>query len=127
MSDWRDLCPFCDVFDRPVLCRNDHALAIRDAYPVSDGHSLVIPRRHVLDVFALSDEELLCVFALVRDVKTILTSDFSPTGFNVGVNIGRDAGQTVIHAHVHIIPRYAGDVDDPTGGVRNVIRGKGHY
>jgi diadenosine tetraphosphate (Ap4A) HIT family hydrolase len=100
---------------------------IRDVYPVSDGHTLVIPFRHVADFFDLHDEELAAVFRLVREAKAALGSEYSPTGFNVGINVGRGAGQTVEHAHVHVIPRYAGDVENPTGGVRNVIPEKGRY
>jgi diadenosine tetraphosphate (Ap4A) HIT family hydrolase len=127
MSDSGDRCAFCELVSRPVLGQNEHALAIRDAYPVSNGHTLVVPHRHVIDLFELPDNELLSVFALVREVRALLATEYSPSGFNVGVNIGRDAGQTVMHAHVHVIPRYTGDVEDPTGGVRNVIPGKGRY
>ncbi len=127
MSDSRDNCLFCNLSDRLVVCQKAHALAIHDAYPVSKGHTLVIPHRHVADLFDLPHDELVAVFALVRDVKAMLTNELSPNGFNVGINIGRDAGQTITHAHVHIIPRYARDVADPTGGVRNVIPGKGRY
>lgn len=127
MSVSHDRCPFCDLSNRQVLYRNNFAFAIRDAYPVSVGHALVIPDRHVADLFELPDHEIRAVFEAVREAKTLLTTEFSPTAFNVGINIGRDAGQTVMHAHVHVIPRYAGDVDDPTGGIRNVIPGKGRY
>lgn len=127
MNNSRDTCPFCEIADRSVLRRNEHAYAIRDAYPVSDGHTLVIPYRHVGDVFELSNEELASVFKLVREVKAMLAREYVPAGFNVGINIGHAAGQTVDHAHVHVIPRRVGDVDDPTGGVRHVIPGKGRY
>jgi diadenosine tetraphosphate (Ap4A) HIT family hydrolase len=127
MNDSGDYCPFCDLSDRPLVSRNEHAFAIRDAYPVTRGHTLVIPFRHVVDLFELMDYEMAALFALVRKVKANLENEFSPNGFNVGINIGRDAGQTVMHAHAHIIPRFAGDVDDPTGGVRSIIPGRGRY
>jgi len=127
MSDLNEPCPFCDLSERVVLGETKHAIAIQDAFPVSRGHSLVIPRRHVADLFGLPEHELAEVFALARRIRNNLQSQFSPTGFNIGVNIGQDAGQTVMHAHVHIIPRYAGDVTDPAGGIRNVIPGKGRY
>ncbi len=127
MNDSRDACPFCEIADRPVVCRNQHAFAIHDAFPVSEGHTLVIPHRHVCDVFELTDEELAAVFKLAGEVKSMLVRECSPAGFNVGINFGQAAGQTIEHAHVHIIPRYVGDVDDPSGGIRNVIPGKGHY
>lgn len=127
MSDCSKPCPFCDISDTRILRQNAEALAISDAYPVSRGHTLVIPRRHVADLFELSEMELAEVVRLIGEMKKQLAAEASPGGFNIGVNVGRDAGQTVMHAHVHIIPRYAGDVADPIGGVRNVIPGKGRY
>ncbi|MBC8869904.1 MAG: HIT family protein [Planctomycetes bacterium] len=127
MSHLNDPCPFCDVSDRAILGQSEHAFAMHDAFPVSQGHTLVIPRCHVADLFDLPECELVEVFALVGRMKNELLAEFSPAGFNIGINIGRDAGQTVKHAHVHIIPRYPSDVADPTGGVRNVIPGKGPY
>lgn len=127
MNDSNESCPFCSLSGRKVLSESEHALAIRDAFPVSEGHTLVIPRRHVVDPFDLPETELTALLALAQRIKKDLAAQLAPSGFNIGVNIGRAAGQTVMHAHVHIIPRYAGDVPDPTGGVRNVIPGKGRY
>lgn len=116
-------CPFCER-----LAGGD-ALAGRlpDAYPVADGHTLVVPRRHESDLFALAPAEWDAVWQLVADVKAELEVTYSPDGFNVGVNVGAAAGQTVAHAHVHVIPRFEGDVPDPRGGVRWVIPEKAPY
>jgi diadenosine tetraphosphate (Ap4A) HIT family hydrolase len=120
-------CPFCDVPRDRIVGENEHALAFRDAYPVTDGHTLVVPRRHVESVFDLPDDEQAAVTSLVRRIRTELESDFSPDGFNIGINDGQAAGQTVGHAHVHVIPRRAGDVMDPRGGVRWVIPDRAKY
>lgn len=110
-----------------LLFENAHAYAIRDRYPVSDGHTLVISRRVVADFFDLRAEERRAVFALVDAVKASLDATHAPDGYNVGVNVGQAAGQTVMQVHVHVIPRFAGDVPDPRGGVRWVIPAKANY
>ena len=127
MSALNDPCPFCDLSVRMILDESVHAIAIRDAFPVSLGHTLVLSRRHVQDLFKLSECEFADAFFLARRMKNVLLTEFSPTGFNIGINVGRDAGQTVMHAHIHIIPRYEADIENATGGVRNVIPGKGPY
>jgi diadenosine tetraphosphate (Ap4A) HIT family hydrolase len=119
-------CPFCNA-DRENIAENDHSVAILDAYPVSSGHTLVIPRHHVSTIFDLSNDEYVACFDLVREVKKILEERYATDAFNVGVNCGETAGQTVDHAHIHVIPRYSDDVDDPRGGVRHIIPGKGYY
>jgi diadenosine tetraphosphate (Ap4A) HIT family hydrolase len=103
------------------------ALAFLDGFPVSNGHTLVIPKRHVTSIWEMTAEEYENAFNLVRQVKDLLQQKFEPQGFNVGVNCGEAAGQTVFHAHIHIIPRYTGDVLSPRGGIRNIIPGKGNY
>ncbi len=110
-----------------VFLENEMAFAFKDANPVGPGHCLVVPRRHVPDIFQLSNAEVQALFSLINQLREHLSNELSPNGFNVGVNIGRAAGQTVAHAHVHVIPRFEGDVSDPTGGVRNVIPGMGPY
>ncbi len=120
-------CPFCRLPGERVLEGNAHAVAIADGFPVSPGHSLIIPRRHTASLFDLTDEEALAVHDLLGRVKARLDSTNSPAGYNIGVNVGPAAGQTILHAHVHLIPRYPGDVRDPAGGVRNVIPGRGRY
>jgi len=107
---------------------NALAFAIRDAFPVSPGHTLVVPRRLFASWFEATPEERAAIFELVDAVRQELDrSDKPPEGYNIGVNVGAAAGQTVAHLHVHVIPRYAGDIPDPRGGVRHVIPGKGNY
>ena len=119
-------CPFCDA--KPVfIAENQYAFSIPDQYPVSTGHSLVIPKDHVASIFDLSLDSYTGCFELLREVKTTIEKLFEPAGFNFGFNCGVSAGQTVEHAHIHVIPRYTGDVPNPRGGVRNVIPGKGDY
>jgi len=120
-------CPFCGLEPGRVLEENELAVAFADAFPVSPGHTLVIPRRHVADFFALEPAEVLAVMELVFRMQNQLAAEGRPGGFNLGVNVGRAAGQTVMHAHVHLLPRFAGDVPDPTGGIRNVLPGRGCY
>src|SRR5436305_284136 len=120
-------CPFCAIADERVVEAVDDAFAILDAYPVSPGHTLVIVRRHVADIFEIGKEELAAVVRLIQSARRRIDGEFQPAGYNVGVNIGRASGQTIAHAHFHVIPRYLGDTPDPTGGVRNVIHGKGRY
>lgn len=103
------------------------AFAIRDAFPVSPGHTLVIPKRKVRDWFEASRQEQLAILELVDEVKRRLDEELRPAGYNVGFNAGAAAGQTVFHLHVHVIPRYEGDMADPRGGVRHVIPGRGNY
>lgn len=117
-------CIFCQQ-DRPILAQSKLSFAILDSFPVSNGHALVVPRRHVESIWEMTAEEYTDAFNLI--VKEILEREFKPHGFNIGVNCGEAAGQTVFHAHIHIIPRYSGDVSSPRGGVRNIIPGKGNY
>jgi diadenosine tetraphosphate (Ap4A) HIT family hydrolase len=120
-------CIFCHIEPEKILVENDLCLALRDNYPVTDGHTLVVSRRHVATWFETTAEERVAIFDLVDRVKGNLDEALHPDGYNIGVNVGRAAGQTVMHLHVHVIPRYEGDVEDPTGGVRHVILGKGNY
>ncbi len=102
-------------------------MTLRDRYPVSPGHTLVVPTRHVESIFVLNADELACLLTAVREAKLALDADLHPDGFNIGVNVGVAAGQTVMHAHVHVIPRFGGDVPDPRGGIRHCIPGRGYY
>jgi diadenosine tetraphosphate (Ap4A) HIT family hydrolase len=124
-------CLFCDVqitYSQRVVSENDLAYAIRDGYPVTQGHTLVIPKRHVLDFFDLTDEELLQMNRLLHSERAILLKLYPDIGgFNIGANCGEIAGQSVWHCHLHLIPRRKGDVARPKGGVRHVIPNKGHY
>ena len=119
-------CPFCFI-DREVIASSDLCFSIYDNYPVNKGHVLVIPYRHVPDYFDLSEDEIDSIWKQVNEVKNILDRKFEPDGYNIGLNVRRAAGQTIDHVHIHVIPRYKGDMEDPTGGVRHVIPGKGKY
>jgi ATP adenylyltransferase len=121
-------CPFCQLPSARVELQNDLALAFEDGYPVLPGHRLVVPRRHVEDYWGLTPaERSQCHELLVALRDRIVTVDSSVAGFNIGLNAGACAGQTVFHCHFHLIPRRAGDVPDPRGGVRHLIPGKGFY
>ncbi len=123
----RSPCPFCSLHpDRPVLA-NDRAVAIRDGFPVSQGHTLVIPRRHIGSFFEVTDEERADLMQLLVQARQALEQEFHPAGYNIGINDGAAAGQTVPHLHLHLIPRYVGDRDDPRGGVRWVLPDKAAY
>lgn len=123
-----DTCPFCTIsHDSEIICENASCLAFYDGYPVSPGHALIIPKRHVASYFDLTvgerkdmNEALLCV-------KSKIDERYHPDGYNIGVNVGEYAGQSVFHCHMHLIPRYKGDVPNPKGGVRGVIPGKQSY
>ncbi len=121
-------CLFCSLPLERIIMKNDVAFAIYDGYPVTNLHTLVIPKRHVEDYFGLSQDELIGCDALLKEVREdILKQDNTVKGFNIGMNSGAVAGQTVFHCHIHLIPRREGDVEDPKGGVRHTIPGKGYY
>jgi diadenosine tetraphosphate (Ap4A) HIT family hydrolase len=121
-------CVFCRWSDEPdLLAANDLAFAFPAGFPVSPGHALVVPRRHEPDFFSLSPEEQAAVVALVNPVRAALDGRFSPDAYNLGVNAGKAAGQTILHTHLHVIPRYAGDVAEPRGGVRWVLPETARY
>ena len=129
MNDPAKECPFCctDIRTR-ILAENSLCYLIEDKYPVTDGHSLVIPRRHVVDYFSMTSAEQVAANALLLQRKEELEqSDSSIDGFNIGMNSGSAAGQTIFHSHIHLIPRRSGDIEDPTGGVRFVIPEKANY
>ncbi len=118
-------CPFCErLAAGELVAANERAAAFADAFPVSPGHTLLVPRRHVRSYFELDPREQGDLWGLLPEVRRLVEETHSPAGYNVGLNDGAAAGQTVWHAHLHLIPRYAGDVDDPRGGVRFVIRGR---
>jgi diadenosine tetraphosphate (Ap4A) HIT family hydrolase len=120
-------CPFCNLPAEQILFKNSLVFAIFDKFPASPGHLLVIPFRHVASFWDLEEDELAAANAILKQCKSFIDEKFTPQGYNVGVNIGEHAGQTVMHVHIHLIPRYAGDVEDPVGGVRHTIPGKGNY
>lgn len=120
-------CIFCTLPTSRVIDSSQHGLVIRDAYPVSLGHTLIIPRRHTGSFFDLSADESNDLFTLLDKAKAALDAEFSPQGYNMGINDGAAAGQTVPHLHIHLIPRYDGDCKDPRGGVRWIIPAKADY
>jgi diadenosine tetraphosphate (Ap4A) HIT family hydrolase len=120
-------CPFCHLEQSRIALENDAAVAFPDAFPIAEGHMLVVPRRHVTSLFDLPNEEQAAIWRLVAQVRGKLAAELKPDGFTIGVNDGLAAGQTVLHAHVHVIPRRMGDVPDPRGGIRWVVPAKAPY
>jgi diadenosine tetraphosphate (Ap4A) HIT family hydrolase len=121
-------CPFCArIAASDVTTGNALAVAFPDAFPLTPGHTLVVPRRHEPDFLALSGEERQAVLTLAVEVAARLRAERAPDGYNLGVNVGPAGGQTVPHAHLHVIPRYRGDVADPRGGIRWIIPQRARY
>ena len=120
-------CPFCELDKDQIVANSSHGLAVRDGFPISPGHTLIVPRRHVASFFDLSSEEQSDLLELINDTKKLLESEFYPQGYNIGINDGPAAGQTVMHLHIHIVPRYEGDVTDPRGGIRWIFPEKANY
>ena len=120
-------CPFCPVKDREIVAEHPLAVAITDSFPLTRGHTLVVPRRHVASFFELTADERVAILGLLDRAKAALDSEHAPDAYNIGINDGAAAGQTVMHLHVHLIPRYKGDADDPRGGVRWIFPKKADY
>jgi len=120
-------CVFCTLDPGHCISSNRSAVAVADRYPVTPGHSLIIPRRHIASLFETTDEERSEIWLLLEEVRELLTSRHQPAGFNIGVNEGSAAGQTLTHLHIHLIPRYHGDCPDPRGGVRWIFPDKAAY
>jgi len=118
-------CPFCS--SQGAILANSLAYVLPDRHPVTPGHLLLIPRRHEPDFLAATSAELAALWELVIEAKALLQRERRPDGYNLGVNVGQAAGQTIAHAHLHLIPRYLGDTADPSGGVRGVIPDRQHY
>ena len=128
MRDPNNPCLFCNSKISGVVHENDLAYASYDTYPVSELHCLIIPKRHVIDYFELTDEELVACNDLIKVIKEeVLIKDKNVKAFNIGTNAGKIAGQSIMHCHIHLIPRREGDVENPQGGVRSVIPLKQHY
>ena len=128
MRDPNNPCLFCNIKESGLALENNEAYASFDSYPVSYLHCLIIPKRLVQDYFDLTDEEILSCNDLIKKIKNeIVKKDKSVLGFNIGTNAGKTAGQSIMHCHIHVIPRRQGDVDNPQGGVRSVIPLKQHY
>ena len=122
-----DNCIFCKLRDERVIYECEHTKAFIDTYPASPGHTLIIPKRHFATYFEATEDEILAIGTALKAAKKILDEEFSPDAYNIGVNNGEAAGQSVMHLHVHLIPRYEGDVEDPKGGVRWILKDKANY
>ena len=121
------VCPFCAIPAGDVLDENEHALAVRDRSPVSEGHTLIITKRHVDDYFKLSTEEKYETLSLLERMKKVIDAELNPDGYNIGMNIGEAAGQRIFHVHIHLIPRMKGETVNGERAVKGVIRHKMSY
>lgn len=121
------MCPFCSLPQSRVVDSSPLGLVIRDAFPISPGHTLILPRRHIGSFFDLEKDEREGLLDLLESAKYVMDKEFSPQGYNIGINDGQAAGQTVPHLHIHLIPRYEGDRPDPRGGIRWIITEKADY
>ena len=122
-----DKCIFCNLRDERIIYECNHTIAFIDTYPASPGHTLVVPKRHIPTYFDASEDEILAIGKAVQICKEFLDNEFIPDAYNIGINNGEAAGQSIKHLHVHIIPRYKGDVEDPKGGVRWILKNKANY
>jgi len=123
-------CFFCDVKnlnDNQIIIENDFFISRYDDFPISPGHCEIFPKEHIVSFFEFNSEQLKSVFDLIKETKKILDEKFSPDAYNVGINEGEAAGRTQHHVHIHLIPRFTGDVENPCGGVRNIIPKKADY
>ena len=128
MRDPNNPCLFCNIKESGLADENTLAYASYDSYPVTDKHCLIIPKRHVKDYFDLTAEEIVACDQLIKEIKKeIEIKDPLVKGFNIGINSGKVAGQSIMHCHIHLIPRREGDVENPQGGVRSVMPLKQHY
>ena len=123
----KNKCIFCDWSSREIILEDEHAVAFFDAFPVNPGHVLIVPKIHVADYFELESDLQVACLKLLNQVKDIICERYQPDGFNIGINAGAAAGQTIFHVHLHLIPRYHGDMPDPRGGVRGVIPDRRSY
>lgn len=120
-------CPFCKYPSERIVFSNTYGIVIRDGFPVSPGHTLIMPRRHVGSFFDIEATERDALLVLMEEARRRLDMEFNPSGYNIGINDGASAGQTVPHLHIHLIPRYIGDREDPRGGVRWIFPDKANY
>ena len=123
MSD----CPLCKIPQEKFIAQNALTFTVRDTLPVSPGHTLILPKRHIASIFEATKEEVAALWEAIQQVRIGLIKEFSPDGFNIGINDGFAAGQTLPHLHIHIIPRYKGDMPDPRGGIRWIFPDKAKY
>jgi diadenosine tetraphosphate (Ap4A) HIT family hydrolase len=119
VTDNHESCVFCDyIKNRNFVMDNDYAIAVYDNFPVNKGHMLIIPKRHFASFFDASADEISAIDDLIKKAKSLLDNKLNPDGYNIGINIGEAAGQTIFHLHIHLIPRYFGDAENPRGGIR---------
>ena len=120
-------CPLCQIQQEKFTAQNSLVFTVRDSLPVSPGHTLILPKRHIASIFEATKEEVAALWEAMQQARIGLLKEFSPDGFNIGINDGFAAGQTILHLHIHIIPRYKGDVLDPRGGIRWIFPDKAKY
>ena len=120
-------CIFCNIDKERIILENEDAFAVYDSFPVSKGHVLIIPKKHIKNYFEADENTKIQLWKLVDKCKEKADKSFAPQGYNIGINCGEAAGQTVMHLHIHLIPRYKGDIENPRGGVRGVIPDKRIY
>ena len=120
-------CPFCTIAHEKIVAQNAHAFTVRDTLPVSPGHTLIVPKRHIAGIFEAEPDEVAALWEALQKARMQLLTEFSPDGFDIGINDGLAAGQTILHLHIHIIPRYKGDMPDPRGGIRWIFPDKAVY
>ncbi|EDN68317.1 HIT family protein [Beggiatoa sp. PS] len=120
-------CPFCHLDDKQIIFQDEFVFTIRDGFPISSAHTLIIPKRHIASLFDATNKEQRALLNALQFTKTELDQIYKPDGYNIGLNDGLAAGQTVMHLHIHLIPRYTGDCDDPRGGVRWLFPEKAVY
>ncbi|WP_209795394.1 HIT family protein [Clostridium moniliforme] len=113
-------CLFCNYKKEDYIAENNLCFAIYDKFPVNEGHVLIIPKRHFQNYFDATEEEIKAMYSLSKEIKEILDEKYNPDGYNIGVNVGFYGGQTIMHLHMHIIPRYKGDIENPRGGIRRI-------
>lgn len=120
-------CPFCHLSSQKIILEDKYSVALFDNFPLSPGHTLIIPKKHVASLFMLEEEIQFALLRMLNNAKIHLANSFNPDGFNIGINDGMAAGQTIMHLHIHLIPRYHGDCPDPRGGVRWIFPDKAVY
>jgi len=120
-------CPLCGIQEKKFIAQNSLTFTVRDTLPVSPGHTLILPKRHIASIFEATKEEVAALWEALQQARIGLIKAFSPDGFNIGINDGLAAGQTILHLHIHVIPRYEGDMPDPWGGIRWIFPDKAKY
>jgi diadenosine tetraphosphate (Ap4A) HIT family hydrolase len=120
-------CPFCTIASETIVVQDALTFTVRDTLPVSPGHTLILPKRHIASIFEATKEEVAALWEALQTARNGLLKELSPDGFNIGINDGLASGQTILHLHIHLIPRYKGDMPDPRGGIRWIFAEKAKY